>query len=172
MNNNDIFRRIRYTFDYTDEQIIGLFDLGGIATTRSEISAWLKKDDDADQKSLYDINLAAFLNGFIITHRGRKDGEQPKPEKSLTNNMIFRKLKIALNLKEEDIMHAFDLADFKVSKHEISAIFRKPTQKQYRLCKDQFLRNFLLGIQLKYRSKSDKKIGEEKKVTHTKPSSG
>lgn len=151
MNNNDILRRIRYIYKYNDDKMAQLFELGGKGATRPQVTAWLKKDDDPEQKSLYDVDLAAFLNGFIVTHRGKKEGEQPKPEKSLTNNIILRKIKIALNMRDEDIIHVFDLAKFEVSKHEISAIFRKPTQKQYRLCKDQFLRNFLMGLQIKHR---------------------
>jgi len=69
----------------------------------------------------------------------------------LTNNSIFRKLKIALDLKGEDILHIMDLADLHMSEHELSAFFRKPGHKHYRLCKDQILRNFLKGLRLKYR---------------------
>ncbi|MEO9873045.1 YehS family protein [Ekhidna sp.] len=165
MNNNDVLRRIRYTFDYGDDKIIRIFELGGKEVSREQISNWLKKDDDPDQKSIYDQDLAVFLNGFIVKHRGKKDGDQPKPEKKLNNNVVFRKLKIALNLRDEDIIHLFDLAKFEVSKHEISAIFRKPTQKQYRLCKDQFLRNFLQGLQVKHRgeNKVESKPENEKK---------
>ena len=73
----------------------------------------------------------------------------------MNNNIIFRKLKIALNLRDDDILALFKLADLEVSKHEISALFRKPEQIQYRECKDQFLRNFIYGMQLKHRG--DKK---------------
>tara|TARA_R110002074_G_scaffold236852_3_gene408706 strand:- start:92 stop:415 length:324 start_codon:yes stop_codon:yes gene_type:complete len=85
-----------------------------------------------------------FLNGFINFKRGKRDGPQPKPEKQLNNNMVFQKLRIALNLKADDILQ---LVDFDLSKHELSALFRKPGNKSYRECKDQILRNFLLGIQ-------------------------
>lgn len=151
MNNNDTLRRVRYIFDCGDDNMIHLFKLGGREATRTEISDWLKKDDDPNQKTIYDVDLAAFLNGFIIQHRGKKDGETPKPEKRINNNVIFRKLKIALTLKDEDIIQIMSLANFDVGKHEISAIFRNPTQKQYRVCKDQFLRNFLNGLQIKER---------------------
>ncbi len=165
MNNNDILRRIRYTFDLGDDKVIKLFKHGGKEVTRTQISDWLKKDEDENLKPIYDVDLAAFLNGLIIKHRGKKDGEQPKPEKSLNNNQVFRKIKIALNLRDEDIVAIMDLADFEVSKHEINAIFRKPTQKQYRVCKDQFLRNFLQGLQVKYREEKEKEEPEEKKPT-------
>ena len=75
----------------------------------------------------------------------------PKPEKTLNNNLILRKIKIALALRDDDMVDILKLADLKVSKHEISALFRKETQSQYRQCKDQFLRNFLFGMQKKYR---------------------
>ena len=151
MNNNDILRRIRYAFDFDDTKMMALFASGGQEVSRAEISDWLKKDDNPDQKSLYDKQLATFLNGLINDKRGKREGEQPKPEKTLNNNIIFRKLRIALNLKDDDIIAIYDLVDMIISKHELSAIFRKPTQRQFRPCKDQFLRNFLHGMQLKYR---------------------
>jgi len=79
---------------------------------------------------------------------------QPEIEKQLTNNIIFRKLKIALDLKDEDILQLMTLADFSMSKHELSAFFRKPGHKNYRECKDQILRNFLQGVQLQYRAEA------------------
>ena len=127
MNNNDILRRLRYIFNLGDDKMIKLFKYGGKEVSRTEVSAWLEKDDDSEQKSLNDVDLATFLNGFIIKHRGKRDDETPKPEKKLNNNIIFRKLKIALNLRDDDILQIFDLAKFEVSKHEISAFFRKPT---------------------------------------------
>jgi uncharacterized protein YehS (DUF1456 family) len=152
MKNNDILRRLRYAFDFTDSKMISLFALGGEEVSREQISDWLKKEEDPAFKSLHDIKLAVFLNGFVIDRRGKREGEQPKPEKQLTNNMILRKLKIALNLKEEDILALLELADMTMSKHEISAFFRSPEQNQYRLCKDQVLRNFIQGVQMKYRT--------------------
>lgn len=150
MNNNDILRRIRYTFDFNDSKMMHLFELGGSEATREQISNWLKKDDDPDFQSLYDIKLATFLNGLINENRGKKEEEQPKSEKKLNNNLILRKLKIALNLKDEDIVAILELSEMTISKHEISAFFRNPNQNQYRECKDQILRNFLQGLQMKY----------------------
>ena len=150
MNNNDILRRIRYTFDFDDAKMIALFALADLKITRAEVSNWLKKDDDPDFQGIYDIQLASFLNGFINDRRGKKEGEQPKPEKKLNNNIVFRKLKIALNLKDDDIIDILELVDMRVGKHELSAFFRNPTQKQYRPCKDQILRNFIHGIQINH----------------------
>lgn len=151
MTNNDILRRIRFVFDFNDSQMISTFGAAGHEATREQISDWLKKEDDPAYVKCRDRELAIFLNGLINKKRGKKEGPQPEPENRLTNNIIFIKLKIALNLKAEDITAVMDLANFHISKHELSALFRKPGHKHYRDCQDQILRNFLQGLQLKYR---------------------
>ncbi|MES2588224.1 MAG: DUF1456 family protein [Bacteroidota bacterium] len=151
MTNNDILRRLRYTFDFSDDKMIAIFASADCEVTRAQISDWMKKDDDESYKSLHDVNFASFLNGFINLKRGKREGEQPVPEKTLNNNIIFRKLKIALDYKDDDIIEVLKLQDFRISKHELSAFFRNPSHGHYRLCKDQILRNFVYGLQKKYR---------------------
>lgn len=151
MTNNDILRRIRYTFAFNDTKMMNIFALADLEVTREQISDWLKKDDDPAFEAISDVLFASFLNGLINQNRGKKDGEQPVPEKRLNNNIILRKLKIALDLKNEDVIELMKLAEFELSKHELSALFRKQGHKHYRECKDQILRNFLQGMQLKYR---------------------
>ncbi|MBL1418008.1 MAG: DUF1456 family protein [Moritella sp.] len=151
MTNNDILRRIRYTFNFSDDKMIALFKQAEADVTRGEISNWLKKDDDPAYVSCSDTQMATFLNGLINAKRGKKDGPQPEPEHSVNNNIILRKLKIALDLKNEDVLELLELAEFRLGKHELSAFFRKPDHKHYRECKDQILRNFLAGMQVKYR---------------------
>ena len=152
MTNNDILRRLRYTFDFNDTKMIDLFALGGTELTREQVSDWLKKDDDPAFQVCNDTSMATFLNGLIVKNRGKKDGPQPEPEKRLTNNIILKKLRIALNLKEDGMLEILGLADTSMSKHELSAFFRNPGHKNFRECKDQVLRNFLKGMQLKYRA--------------------
>ncbi|WP_439489539.1 DUF1456 family protein [Algoriphagus sp.] len=151
MTNNDIARSLRYTFDFNDFTVIEIIKSGGETVSRELVANWLKRDDDPEFEEMYDKELATFLNGFIILKRGKKDGEVPVAEKRLNNNIILRKLKIALNLKDEDILQILESVDRKISKHELSAFFRKPGQAQFRPCKDQILRNFLKGLQEKYR---------------------
>jgi uncharacterized protein YehS (DUF1456 family) len=151
MTNNDVLRRIRYSFDFDDSKMMALFALAGPEVTRAQISDWLKKEEDTDYQKCNDRELAIFLNGLIIDKRGKKDGPQPEPETRLSNNIIFRKLKIALNLQADDVLELVNQGDFHISKHELSAFFRKPGNRHYRECKDQVLRNFLKGVQQKYR---------------------
>ena len=131
--------------------MIAIFSQADLTVTRSEVSDWLKKDEDPECQPCNDRTLACFLNGFINEMRGKKDGPQPEPEDSLNNNIVFMKLKIALNLKAEEILRIMALVDFSLSKHELSAFFRRSTHKHYRECKEQILRNFLHGIQQEYR---------------------
>lgn len=151
MNNHDILRRIRYVFDFSDTKVLELFQLGGQTVTQAQASEWLSAKDESDTDLCSDAYLAAFLNGFIIDRRGKKEGAEPAMETALTNNIILMKLKIALDLKADDMIAIMSLAEIKISKHELSALFRKPGNSHYRECMDQFLRNFLAGLVLRYR---------------------
>lgn len=151
MDNNDILRRIRYIFDLSDSGMIAVFSLADCAVTRAQVSDWLKKEEDPAFEKLEDSQLATFLNGFIVDRRGKKDSPSPAPEKRLSNNIVFLKLKIALNLQADDILRILNLSDLPISKHELSAFFRRTDHKHYRACKDQVLRNFMQGLQLKFR---------------------
>jgi uncharacterized protein YehS (DUF1456 family) len=76
----------------------------------------------------------------------------PKPpQSSVTNNDILKKLRIALELKDADIIEILKLADFEISKTELSALFRNPEHKNYRECGNQLLRRFLDGLIIKKR---------------------
>ncbi len=155
MKNNDILRRLRYTLDYDDSQMLKVFAAADHEVTRAELSDWLKKEEDEQFRPMIDTLLATFLNGLINHKRGKREGPQPVPEARLTNNLIFTKLKIVFNLTSDDVMALMSLANFSLSKHELSAFFRKPGHKHYRQCKDQILRNVLQGLQCKYRPGSD-----------------
>lgn len=155
MTNNQILRRLRYAFDFNDTSMIRIFAHAGLEVTRAQVSDWLKKDEDPASTLIDDLELAQFLNGLIIEKRGRKEGPQPEPESKLNHNIVFRKLKIALDLKDDDILAILQLSDFRLSKHELSAFFRRPDHHHYRACQDQVLRNFIKGVQLKLRQDSE-----------------
>ena len=152
MNNNDILRRIRYAFDFSDSRMIQIFGQADHQVTREEVSDLLKRDENPAFQTCDDTLLAIFLNGLIVDRRGKMEGRQATPERRLSNNIVLRKLKIALDLKADEILEILALADQRISKHELSAFFRKPDHKHYRACKDQILRNFLDGVQLRYRT--------------------
>lgn len=151
MINNDVLRRLRYAFDYSDQQMMDIFAQADCQVTRDQVCNWLKADEDPAFEFCDDVTLASFLNGLINALRGRKEGAQAEPEQHLSNNMIFMKLRIALNLKSDEVLAMLEEAGMSLSQHELTALFRKPGHKHYRDCKDQILRNFLKAVQKKYR---------------------
>jgi uncharacterized protein YehS (DUF1456 family) len=153
MTNNDIFRRVGYLLDFSDLKMIALFKLANHEVGKEDLSGWLKKEDDPLLIDMTDKELAIFLNGLIIEKRGKREGPLPEPEDPLSNNMILRKLKIAFDLKSDDILELFASINTKLSKHELSAFFRNPDHKTYRPFLDQYLRHFLKGLQKKYKNK-------------------
>ncbi|CAA6825651.1 MAG: Glutamate synthase [NADPH] large chain (EC [uncultured Thiotrichaceae bacterium] len=171
MTNNDVLRRLRYTLDLSDSTMIAVFGQADLKVGRDQVSNWLKKDDDADHEPLDDQQLATFLNGLINHKRGKKDGPQPVPEKKLTNNIILKKLKIAFDLDSIDMLQMIGQGGLTISKHELSAFFRKADHKHFRKCKDQVLRNFLQGLQVKLRPGDDEEKQWEEAIpeSETKP---
>jgi len=142
MTNNDVLRRVRYILELNDNQMIAIFAHSDYTITRAEVSDLLKSDTDPDFQDCNDKLLATFLNGLITEKRGAKDGPKPVAESKLNNNIIFMKLRIAFDLKSDDIMQLMELTEFTMSKHELSAFFRKP---------DHLLRQFIKGLQIKLR---------------------
>ena len=151
MNLNDVLRRIRYTFDFNDQKMMEVFASGDLSVERTKVCAWLKQEEDPGFEPINDRQMAQFLNGLINQRRGRREGPQPVPEESLSNNMVLMKLRIALNLQSDDVQALLLETGLSFSKHELSALFRKPGHKHYRHCEDQLLRNFLKGLQLRLR---------------------
>jgi uncharacterized protein YehS (DUF1456 family) len=151
MTNNYILKRIRDIFKFNNTKIIEIFALADHAVTEQQVIALLKKYEDSKFEKCSDIQLSIFLNGWINYRRGKKEGPQPKPEKEINNNIILRKIKIALNLQSEDMIDILELAEFKIGKSELSSFFRREDHRQYRECQDQILRNFLNGMEIRYK---------------------
>ena len=154
MNNNDVLRRTRYILDLKDNQVVKIFKHVDRDVTEKQVNLWLKREDEAEFVALTDEDLMDFLDALIIEKRGKKDGPSVRFKQKLDNNLVMMKLKIAFALKAEDVLAAMELAEFKISKHELSALFRKKDHKHYRVCKNQILRKFMKGLQIKYRGKS------------------
>lgn len=151
MENNDILRRLRFTLNFNNSRMQEVFALSGLEVKISEVKNWLKKDDDKTVVLMPDVMMAGFLNGLIIMKRGLKEGPQPVPETEMNNNLVLKKLKIAFNLQSDDMLEIYDQIDKGISPHELSAFFRSPSSVKYRECNDQYLRNFLTGLQVRYR---------------------
>ena len=147
VTNNDVLRSVQQIFDLDAAGIVDIFALAEHALTAEDVDAWLKGNDEA---VLSDVLLATFLNGLINDQRGKKDGPQPEPEAVINNNIVFRKLKIALDLQADDILEILESEGVQLSKHELSAFFRKQKHKHYRACSDDVLQAFLSGAKNRF----------------------
>ncbi len=74
---------------------------------------------------------------------------------ALTNNDILKKLRVALKLRNDDIIEILMLVDFKITKSELGAFFRKEDHPNYKTLQDQILRNFLNGLVIYKRGAQD-----------------
>jgi len=149
MKNNDIIRRLRYILSINDLGIFDIMRLSGSEEKRSVIRCWFLKDDHPEFQSCPNKQFQFFLNGLIIQKRGSLKQESHY-DLDIDNNFILKKLRIIFNLTTDDIIDLLLSENYKLGKHEISAFFRSPNHKNYRLCKDQILRNFLNALQKKY----------------------
>lgn len=152
MLNNDILRSLRYTLDISDAQMVDIIKLSGKQVAPSDLAAMLKKEDEEGFTPCDDELMAHFLDGLVFFKRGKDDSRPAQPlELPVTNNMVLKKLRVAFELKEDDMHTIMNSVDCPVSKPEMSALFRKFGHSNYRTCGDQFLRNFLKGLTLRVR---------------------
>lgn len=170
MENNDILIRLRYALDIKNKDMVEIFKLGGVEVTKEEVLKILtkSKEDNDDEEVVEDENhmkcnnkmLESFLNGLITHKRGKQDPRPEQPansepieqQKDHVNNMLLKKLKVALQLTTEDMLEVLDDGGIIVSKGELAAILRKPGHRNYKECGDNFARKFLKGLAVKYRS--------------------
>lgn len=166
MNNNDILIRLRYALDIKNSEMVEMFKLGGLDLSIEDILAMLKKvndnidEENDDQLVCTNYQLDSFLNGLIIAKRGKqepKPGQSEKPTVAITNyenvnNILLKKVKIALKLTSEDILDILEEADVFITKGELSAVLRKEGHKNYKECGDRYVRNFLKGLAIRYRT--------------------
>ena len=149
MTHNDILRSVRYLLDVGDARLAEIIRLGGGAVTAAELGAWLKREDEPGYVECGHQPMAQFLNGLIIYKRGKDDSRPPLPlEVPVTNNTILKRLRVAFELKDSDIISLLERTGLRVSKAELGAFFRRPDHRNYRECGDQFLRNLLRGLGL------------------------
>ena len=156
MINNDVMRSIRYMLDLSDNKVIEVIQLAdpGFAIDKDDVRAFLLREDEPGYQACTDRVMAHFLDGLVIHRRGRDESLPPRPvEKRINNNVVLKKLRVAFQLTDVDMHKAFADAGFPVSRPELSALFRQPGHKNFRLCGDQLLRNFLKGLTLRVRGR-------------------
>ncbi|MEY8353866.1 DUF1456 family protein [Lachnospiraceae bacterium 54-53] len=174
MNNNDILIRLRYALDIKDTDMMEIFKLGGIIVTKDELQKMLLKSEDnrnidsedgfienEDVEKCNNHMLESFLNGFIVFKRGKQESKPGELKKQLymmkdnkaINNVLLKKVKIALSLTGGDMLDILKDAGVNLSNSELSAVLRREGQRNYKECGDRYARSFLKGLAIRYRNK-------------------
>lgn len=161
MNNNYILVKIKDAMDLNNKDMVEIFKFGGIVISEEEVQKLLENISDEGDKLDNDIEeitkcknitLESFLNGFIIFKRGEKETKTEQPEilsikgNKNINNIMLKKLKIALSLSSQDMLDIFEEAGSSITKGELADIFRKEGHKHYKKCSDKYAVNFLEGL--------------------------
>ena len=144
---NEILYRIKKALNLTNEEVLKVYGLENYTMDASHLESLLKRrQDDGFNVATYE-ELGVFLDGLVTLKRG------PSPKKpnddeavELTNNLILKKLRIALELKEAETEIIFGLADVELSKQQLASLFRKEGHKNFKVCSDELLMAFLNGL--------------------------
>ncbi len=155
MINNDIIRSVRYLLNVSEFKLVEIVKMGGGDVPQSKMNAYLKKEDEYGYEECPQKIMSSFLNGLIYFLRGKDVSRPPLAPEVPTNNVVLKKLRVAFELKDDDILTMLESVGFKVSKTELSALFRKEGHQNYRTCGDQLLRNFLKALTIRQRLISD-----------------
>jgi uncharacterized protein YehS (DUF1456 family) len=147
INTNEVIYHIHKALNLSLDEILEIYTLEEYKMEASHLEALLKRRlDDGFMLCSYE-ELGTFLDGLVTLKRG------PSPKKKsetavveLTNNLILKKLRIALELKESETEIIFGLADVELSKQQLASLFRKEGHKNFKACSDELLMAFLEGL--------------------------
>jgi len=147
LQTNDILYKIRTALSLSMEEMLKAYELEGYKMTEEHLDSLLKKRQEKTFHLCSYEELGVFLDGLVTLKRGpspKKPGDDEALE--LTNNLILKKLRIALELKEPETEIIFALGELKLSKQELKSLFRKEGHKNFKACSDDQLNAFLDGL--------------------------
>ena len=147
INTNEVLYRIQQALNLSTEEMIEAYKLEEYNMEASHLESLLKRRHDEGFMLCSYEELGVFLDGLVTLKRG------PSPKKAnddevieLTNNLILKKLRIAMELKEAETEIIFGLADVELSKQQLASLFRKEGHKNFKACPDELLMAFLEGL--------------------------
>lgn len=152
MINNDVIRSVRFMLNISEFKLVEIVELGGGSVTQADMNTYIKKEDEPGFVECPQKIMSHFLNGLIYFKRGKDESRPALGFEVPTNNVVLKKLRVAFELKDDDILGLLKESGFQVGKAELGAFFRKEGHSNYRACGDQFLRNFLKALTSKLRN--------------------
>ena len=147
ISTNEILYRIQKALNLSLEDMLEAYKLENYKMLEPHLKDLLKRRQETGFMLCSYEELGVFLDGLVALKRG------PSPKKSnndeaveLTNNLILKKLRIALELKEAETEIIFGLADIELTKQQLASLFRKETHKNFKPCSSELLMAFIEGL--------------------------
>lgn len=151
MTNNTVLQKIQYALRLSSEDIQRIFKLVDFAIEEKQVVGYFIDQKHEDFLPCPNIALNAFLAGLILDKRGVNEKNPAPPvitDTRLSNNDIFKKLRVAMDFHGEDIAIVLDRTNATVPPNDLASYFRKEGHKHYKVCPDPILESFLIGIRL------------------------
>lgn len=152
MKTNDILYKIQKALNLSGEEMLEAYRLAEYNMDAAHLDSLLKRRQDEGSKLCSYEELGVFLDGFVLLKRGPAPKKPDNGKQSdddvveLTNNLILKKLRIAMELKEAETEIIFSLAEVELSKQQLASLFRKEGHKNFKVCSDELLMSFLNGL--------------------------
>ncbi len=146
MQTNKILYMITEALSLSREDVLKAYELEDFKMTEEHLENILAKESTEGYEQCSYEELGVFLDGLISLKRGPGPKRSDDETVELTNNLILKKLRAALNLKELEVSIVFGLVDVNLSKQELASLFRKPEHKNFRACSDKLLYSFIRGL--------------------------
>jgi len=147
MITNDTIFKIKTALKLSNSAIVKIYELADFPMSESKLNKILKKQQDKEFKPCEYDELGAFFDGLILFKRGPSSKKKNSDEIiELTNNLMLKKLRIALELKEAETEIIFSLGEAELTKQQLASLFRKESHKNFKLCSDELFIAFLDGL--------------------------
>ncbi len=147
MQINDILFKLKTALSLDNKAFIEAYALADHEMTEERIDNILKRRQDEGYEDATYEELGIFLDGLVLLKRGPSDKEvNPDDAVELTNNLILKKVRVAMELKEAELVILFALGEVTITKRQIGSLFRKEGGKNFKECSDELLMAFLEGL--------------------------
>jgi len=147
ISTNEILFRIQKALNLSIKDMLEAYRLENYKMLEPHLKDILKRRQDKGFMLCSYEELGVFLDGLIVLKRGLTSKKKDNDETvELTNNLIVKKLRIALELKEFEIEIIFGLVDIKLTKQQLSSLFRKEGHKNFKPCSSELLMAFIEGL--------------------------
>jgi len=147
INTNEVMYKLQQALSLSLEEIIEAYKLEEYDMDLSHLQRLLTRRQEKDFMLCSYEELGVFLDGLIALKRGKTPKKASSQEVELSTNLILKKLRIALELKEAETEIIFGLGEVEFTKQQLASLFRKEGHKNFKPCSQELLMAFIEGLE-------------------------